>query len=270
MPVCLLENRDDAEEYRSIAFIIKNLKSMKKIARYSDICVLFRSHRDKKEILDIFEKEGIPYYLKGIDDLIYQDEAKAVLALFWYILPFNPTLIARYGDRGHWINLLSFTDRYYNSSKIFHLSYRTIQILEEIEFKYHQNVVSYSARYDSLAGSRSSSSFMDVVRDYSDDVLEDIFRKSNKIDISALTRRELVAIGITDEHDLDFFCALNELKSMLLDNTIDLAKKPTSLEVFYRLLNITGYLEELSSRSDFEAKKASLNTGADIRNHFRL
>lgn len=52
---------------------------MKKIARYSDICVLFRSHRDKKEILDIFEKEGIPYYLKGIDDLIYQDEAKAVL-----------------------------------------------------------------------------------------------------------------------------------------------------------------------------------------------
>ena len=95
MPVYLLESRDDTEEYRSIAYIIKNLMSSHKIAKFSDVAVLFRSHRDKKEILDVFDREGIPYYLKGIDDLIYQDEAKAILALFWYILPFNPTLIAR-------------------------------------------------------------------------------------------------------------------------------------------------------------------------------
>ncbi|WP_295113908.1 ATP-dependent DNA helicase [uncultured Methanobrevibacter sp.] len=259
MPVYLLENRDDMEEYRSIAFVIKNLMLNHKIERYSDVAVLFRSHRDKKEILDVFDREGIPYYLKGIDDLIYQDEAKAVLALFWYILPFNPTLIARYGDGGHWINLLSFTDRYYKSSKIFNLSYSTIQILEEIEFKYHQNVVSYTRNYDSLNGRNDSSSFMDVIRDYSDSVLDDIFKKTNKIDISSLTREELKGIGISDEHDLDFFCSLNDLKSVLFNQDIDINKKPTSLQVFYRLLNATGYLEELSSRSDFEARKASLN-----------
>ena len=258
MPVYLLESRDDTEEYRSIAYIIKNLMSSHKIAKFSDVAVLFRSHRDKKEILDVFDREGIPYYLKGIDDLIYQDEAKAVLALFWYILPFNPTLIARYGEGGHWINLLSFTDRYYNSSKIFNLSYRTVQILEEIEFKYHQNVVSYTRNYESLV-SRQSNSFMDVVRDYSDEVLNDIFRKTNKIDISILSRDELKAIGITDEHDLDFFDGLNRLKNDLFYSDIDVSKKPTSLEVFYRLLNITGYIEELSSRNDFEARKASLN-----------
>ena len=33
----------------------------------------------------------------------------------------------------------------------------------------------------------------------------------------------------------------------------------TSLQVFYKLLNAAGYLEELSSRNDFEARKASLN-----------
>lgn len=259
MPVYLLENRDDSEEYRSIAFIIKNLMVNHKIEKYSDVAVLFRSHRDKKEILDVFNREGIPYYLKGIDDLIYQDESKAVLALFWYILPFNPTLIARYGEGGHWINLLSFTDRYYNSSKIFNLSYSTIQILEEIEFKYHQNVVSYTSNYDSLNKNSQSNSFMDAVRDYSDNVLEDIFKKTNKVDISILSRSELKSIGIVDEHDLDFFCRLNEIKAELFYSDSDLNKKPTSLQVFYKLLNATGYLEELSSRSDYEARKVSLN-----------
>ena len=259
MPVYLLESRDDIEEYRSIAFIIKNLLTNGKIEKMSDVAVLFRSHRDKKEILDVFDREGIPYYLKGIDDLIYQDEVKAVLALFWYILPFNPTLIARYGDGGHWINLLSFTDRYYKSSKIFKLDYRTIQVLEEIEFKYHQNVVSYTGKYEPLVENKQSRSFMDVVRDYSDRVLEDIFKKTNKIDISILSRDELRSIGIVDEHDLDFFASLNEIKREVFDSDIEPGKKPTSLQVFYRLLNAAGYLEELFSRNDFEARKASLN-----------
>lgn len=259
MPVYLLESRDDTEEYRSIAYIIKNLMLNKKIKKFSDVAVLFRSHRDKKEILDVFDREGIPYYLKGIDDLIYQDETKAILALFWYVLPFNPTLIARYGDRGHWINLLSFTDRYYNSSKIFKLSYKTMQILEEIEFKYHQNVVNYARNYESLVENAKSNSFMDVARDYSDEVLDDIFKKTNKMDISTFSRNQLKAIGITDEHDLDFFSGLNELKAEIFDMDTDYSKKPTSLDVFYRLLNSTGFLEELSSRNDFEARKASLN-----------
>ncbi|WP_406533455.1 UvrD-helicase domain-containing protein [Methanobrevibacter sp.] len=258
MPVYLLENRNDAEECRYLAFIIKNLMANGKIEKYSDVCVLFRSHRDKREILEVFEREGIPYYLKGIDDLIYQDEVKAVLALFWYIIPFNPTSIPRYGDGGGWINLLSFTDKYYDASKIFNLDYRTMSVLEELELRYHQNVVNCSGRYESLNGN-SSSSIMDVVRDYSDADIREIVKKTNKTDISRLSRSELQDIGITDEHDLDFFCRLNELKKLLFDSDIDYDKKPTSLQVFYRLMNITGYLDELSSRSDFDARKASLN-----------
>ena len=122
MPVYMLENLRDDNEYRGIAYIVKNLKSSGKISKYSDVCILFRSHKDKKDILDEFEREGIPFYLKGIDDLIYQDEVKAVLALLWYMLPFSPTRIAYYGDGGQWINLSSFTDKYYESSKVFKLS----------------------------------------------------------------------------------------------------------------------------------------------------
>ena len=253
MPVFILENRDDSEEYKSIAYLINNLMRDDKISKYSDVCILFRSHKEKKEILEVFESEKIPYYLKGIDDLIYQDEVKAILTLFWYILPFNPSRIAYYGDGGQWVNLSSFTDKYYEASKIFKLSRKTQNILNDIELKYHYNVVNVKNKYESLSNDSNSSSIMDVVRDYSDDALEKIFDDVDKVDVSMLGRDELKDIGITDEHDLDFFCSLNELKASIE------TKKLTSLQVFYEMLKITGYLDELLSRSDFEAKKASLN-----------
>jgi DNA helicase-2/ATP-dependent DNA helicase PcrA len=253
MPVYLLENTSNNEEYKSIAYIIKNLKDRGKITKYSDVCILFRSHKDKKEILEVFDNNDIPYYLKGIDDLIYQDEVKAILALFWYILPFSPTRIAYYGDGGQWINLSSFTDKYYESSKVFNLSIKTQDILNDIELKYHANVVNIKNNYRPMDSASKSKSIMDVVRDYSDDVLEEMFKHVGIIDISTFTRDELKDIGITDEHDLDFFVELNELKSSIGDRRL------TCLQVYYELVKATGYFGELLSKGDFESKKAALN-----------
>ena len=253
MPVYMLENSRPEDEYRGIAYIIKNLKSSGKISKYSDVCILFRSHKDKKDILEEFEKQEIPYYLKGIDDLIYQDEVKAVLALLWYMLPFNPTRIAYYGDGGQWINLSSFTDKYYDASKVFKLSKKTQDILNDIELKYHANVLNAKNNFKAMDSNSKSNSIMDVVRDYSDETLDKIFKKVGGIDLSTYSRDELKSIGITDEHDLDLFAGLNDLKSSLSEVRL------TSLQVFYELIKITGYADELLSRSDFEAKKAALN-----------
>ena len=253
MPVCLLENRSNDEEYKGIAYIIRNLKDTGKISKFSDICVLFRSHRDKKEILEELEKQKIPFYLKGIDDLIYQDEVKAILALFWYLMPFDPSKISYYGDKGQWINLSSFTDRYYHSSKIFKLTPKTQDILNDIEMKYHGNVIRVKNEFKPINKNSNSKSYMDVVRDYSDDDLDEMFKKVDIVDLSSFSREDFINIGIDDSHDLDFFLSLNELKISLKDSRL------TSLEIFYELLKITGYVEELLSRKDFEAKKALLN-----------
>ena len=253
MPVYMLENKSNEEENRGIAYIIKNLKDSGKITKYSDVCILFRSHKDKKDILEVFEKENIPYYLKGIDDLIYQNEVKAVLALLWYMLPFDPTRIAYYGDGGQWINLSSFTDTYYESSKVFKLSPKTQKVLNRIERQYHNNVINIKNNFEPIDSTLKSRSIMDVVRDYSDDTLDEIFKSVGIIDLSTYSREKLMSIGITDEHDLDFFSSLNDLKSSL--NEVRL----TSLQVYYELLKITGFTDELFSRSDFEAKKAALN-----------
>ena len=253
MPVYMLENSRSDDEYRGIAYIIKNLKDLGKISKYSDVCVLFRSHKDKKDILEEFKKQEIPYYLKGIDDLIYQDEVKAVLALLWYMLPFDPTRIAYYGDGGQWINLSSFTDKYYEASKVFKLSKKTQEILNDIELKYHANVLNVKNNYNAMDSSSKSNSIMDVVRDYSDETLDEIFKRVGTIDLSLYSREELKGIGITDEHDLDLFMGLNDLKSSLSEVRL------TSLQVFYELIRITGYMDELLSRTDFEARKAALN-----------
>lgn len=253
MPVFMLENKRSEEEYRGIAYIIKNLKDSGKISQYNDVCILFRSHKDKKDILEEFERQEIPYYLKGINDLIYQDEVKAVLALLWYMLPFNPTRIAYYGDGGQWINLSSFTDKYYESSKVFKLSVKTQEILNNIELKYHSTVLNIKNNYDALDKSSKSKSYMDVIRDYADETLDEMFHQIGVIDLSSYSRDKLKSIGIVDEHDLDFFIGLNDLKASL--NEV----KMTSLQVFYELLKITGYMDELLSRNDFEAKKAALN-----------
>ena len=253
MPVYMLENNRDDNEYKSIAYIIKNLKFSGKISKYSDVCILFRSHKDKKDILEQFKKEDIPYYLKGIDDLIYQDEVKAVLALLWYMLPYDPTRIAYYGDGGQWINLSSFTDKYYDSSKVFKLSRKTQDILNDMELRYHANVVNIKNNYKPLDSTVKSTSIMDVIRDYSDDTLDEIFKNVDIADLSSYMSDELKAIGISDEHDLEFFTSLNDLKASLKE------VKLTSLQVYYELLKITGYMDELLSRNDFEAKKAALN-----------
>ncbi len=253
MPVYILENSRDDEEYRGIAYIVQNLKSSGKIAKYSDICILFRSHKDKKDILEEFEKHKIPFYLKGIDDLIYQDEVKAILVLIWYMLPFNPVRIAYYGDRGQWINLSSFTNKYYESSKVFKLSPNTQNILNDIERRQQMNVVNAKKDFKPIDSSAKSTSIMDVVRDFSDETLEEIFKKVGYVDLSSYSRDELKSIGISDEHDLDFFTSLNELKSSLTH------VRMSALQIFYELLKITGYMDELLIRNDFEAKKAALN-----------
>ena len=114
-------------------------------------------------------------------------------------------------------------------------------------------MVNIKGNYNPIDGNARSKSFMDVVRDYADDDLDDMFNRVGTLDISSFTRNQLMDIGISDEHDLDFFEDLNELKSSLGE------VKLSSLEIYYELLKITGYTDELLSRNDFDAKKAALN-----------
>lgn len=260
VPVFLMENNDGEEEFRNIVKLIENLYDRKKISKYSDIALLFRSHNNKEGLLKELDSAGIEYYLKGIDDLIFQDEIKAILALFWYISP-KELYTTYYYNQYERLNLLSFTDEYYNSSKIFKLSYNTMKILESLEVGYQREVCEKDQEYSKSIGENIKNTKLTKIFERSDDILDKIYEDINKPDLTRFTRQDFIDIGIDDEHDLDFFLRLNELKALLEDKKIKNRDKPSTLEIYYELLNITGYLEDIFSRNDAASKKAKLNLG---------
>lgn len=260
VPVFLMENNDGDEEYRNIVKLIENLHDGNKISKFGDIALLFRSHNNKEDILKQLDGAGIEYYLKGINDLIFQDEIKAVLTLFWYISPKDKYTTYYYMNNER-LNLSSFTNQYYNSSKIFKLSLKTRNILESLEVGYQREVCEKDQEYSKSIGENIENTKLTKIFERQDEVLDKIYENIEVPDLSKLSREELIKIGIDDEHDLKFFLQLNELKTLLDDKTIKNRDKPTTLEIYYKLLNITGYLEDIFSRSDAAAKKAKMNLG---------
>ena len=260
MPIFCMENEDKDDESRSIVTFIKNLKEYSKISKYSDVALLFRSHNKKGGIISEFNQQKIPYYLIGINDFIFQDEIKAMLTLFWYIVPQNDYQVLYYGDGGEWLNLLSFTDIYYSANKIFKLTKNTQKILEDIEVGYQREVqkadLEYSKKHEENIKNERSLSKIFKRQDY---ILDKIYENITKPDLTKLSRLDFKELGITDEHDLNFFSQLNKLKALMENKEVKNRDKPTTLEIYYKLLDITGYLDELFTRSDNDAKKARLN-----------
>lgn len=69
-----------------------------------------------------------------------------------------------------------------------------------------------------------------------------MFTRVKKPYLHKLTVDDLKEIGIDDEHDLNFFKQLNDLRESLenewSDETISYSDRTTLLDVFYKLLNI--------------------------------
>lgn len=259
MPVYNLYNEDIYVQAENIVKIIQHLKKTGKIEKYSDIGILFRA-RNKKifTILEKLDEVKIPYFLKGIDDLILQDEVKAVIALYWYLLPHDNLYLRPYEDE--WLSLNAFTDVYYNSSKIFKLSNETMEILRRMEANYRSSVkdAELKAWYKHKKRTSQIKTYKGVFN-RPDNILEEIFDDLPRLDLSKLSRQEMIDLGITNENDLEFFEKLNEIKSLMDDEDIEIFEKPTTLQLFYKLINISGYHDEIVSKNDRDSYKASLN-----------
>lgn len=257
MPVYHISNFDYENQAQNIIKIIKHLKINNKIDKYGDIAILFRSRNNFiNRIIEVMETSDIPFYLKDQNDLIEQDETKAILTLFWYLTDDNSPYLRTY-DEQTWLNLFAFTDNTYNSNKIFDLSNETIFIIKKLEHDYRNALLKEEENEKDGKPSADYRTFLKNKRI----VLEKIFEKVEKPDLSTLTRKELIDLGITDEHDLNFFCKLNHLKRIINDETLEIYQKPTTLKIFFELLKITGLNEKLLSKNNHESIKALMNLG---------
>ncbi|MEE3491129.1 MAG: ATP-dependent helicase, partial [Methanobrevibacter sp.] len=241
-PVYQMVNATVEEEASRIVDLIANLKSDGKIKYYSDVAVLFRTNKSVDKLIRPLEENDIGYYLKENNDFLDQNEVRAMLTLFWYVMPYRKYHLNHLGD--DFLNLYGFTDEKYHSNEIFRLSEDTMDILNSIQLDFEDVVKKTARRINSEHnnGRQIAFEYGDVFN-LEDDIKEEIFDEVNTFDIADLDREGLIDLGIRDDYDLEFFLKLRDIKIRLLG---DSRRSLTTLRLFYELLNVTEYFSEIS------------------------
>ncbi|WP_308572307.1 ATP-dependent DNA helicase [uncultured Methanobacterium sp.] len=246
-------NNGKQDEADQIAGIIKHLKESGKIANYSDVGILFRALSGGKALkLSLtLEEHGIPYDIIGNEDLLDQAEVKVLLLMMYYLIESDdkPYILNRWSGQGEdWLNIYGFASKNHDLNKYFGFSQKTRDILIKLEEDFREKVIETEKEVYKEKTRESSRirSYFGVFNKYKDkkelkeDCLNEIFERVNKPYLYKFTVDDLRALGIDDEHDLNFFKRLYDLRQKLEKEWSDKDNKDktTLLDVFYELMSI--------------------------------
>ena len=242
--------QDEADQ---IAGIIKHLKNSGKIANYSDVGILFRAIRGGKalKLSQSLEKCGIPYDIIGNEDLLEQAEVKVILLMIYYLIESDdkPYIINRWSGKGaDWLNIYGFASKNFDLNNYFGFSEKTRNIIIKIEDDFRNNIVSNEKEvFKEITGKTSRvRSYFGVFDKYNKQKelkeigFNEIFSRVKKPYLFKFTVDDLKGMGIDNEHDLNFFKRLYDLRKSLENERTDksITDKTTLLEVFYELMDI--------------------------------
>ena len=254
-PVYQMVNSSIDDEASRIVDFIANLKTDGKIKYYSDVAVLFRKNKSVDKLIKPLEENGIGYYLKENNDFLDQNEVRAMLTLFWYVMPYRPCELNHLGD--DFLNLYGFTNEKYMSNEIFRLSEDTMDLLKEVQSTFEEALIKKAkSEYSFIKGKMINFKYGDVFN-LEDNIKEKIFKEIDTFDLSDLDRDGLIDFGITNEDDLDFFLKLRDIKIRLSDNPS--REKFSTLKLFYELLNVSDYFSEISIENNPDDLKIKEN-----------
>lgn len=249
----ILESLDPQEEAQKIFNLIKDLKDNGKIRQYSDVAILYRSIVSNKNIpflIDKFKKNDISYHISGTEDLIESDEVKSILTLFYYIARKLDHSYGMSNLEKEWLNLRAFCGIDF-IPKFRKLSVETKRYLMELQENFENDVLKTEKEvYFELTGKKSRKKKFNGVFTRNEDVLVEIFKRVNKpvVDLDL----------IEDAGDREFFTELEKLRENVFSS--DEEDKLTILEVYYELLNLCGYFDDLViNNGDYELELENLS-----------
>ncbi|MDR3222406.1 MAG: UvrD-helicase domain-containing protein [Methanobrevibacter sp.] len=236
-------NKDD--EAFNVVKLIKFLKESGRISNYSDVGILTRVMGMKiSPLLKNLKYENISYNVVGNKDLIEKDEIKSILLLFYYLIENDekPYIMNKWEVK--WLNISGFASESFN---MINLSEQTRNILLELENKYKNKVIEVEKEvYEELIGKKSRKRTFKGIFDRDEEILIEIFNRVEKPFLWKYNTKDLRKLGISDDDDLEFFDRLYNLRKELdeerKNENIKYENVSTLLNVFYRLLDITGYL----------------------------
>lgn len=249
----ILESLDPQEEAQKIFNLIKDLKDNGKIRQYSDVAILYRSIVSNKNIpflIDEFKKNDISYHISGTEDLIESDEVKSILTLFYYIARKLDHSYGMSNLEKEWLNLRAFCGIDF-IPKFRKLSVETKRYLMELQENFENDVLKTEKEvYFELTGKKSRKKKFNGVFTRNENVLIEIFKRVNKpvVDLDL----------IEDTGDREFFTELEKLRENVFSS--DEEDKLTILEVYYELLNLCGYFDDLViNNGDYELELENLS-----------
>lgn len=249
----ILESLDPQEEAQKIFNLIKDLKDNGKIRQYSDVAILHRSIVSNKNIpflIDEFKKNDISYHISGTEDLIESDEVKSILTLFYYIARKLDHSYGMSNLEKEWLNLRAFCGIDF-IPKFRKLSVETKRYLMELQENFENDVLKTEKEvYFELTGKKSRKKKFNGVFTRNEDVLIEIFKRVNKpvVDLDL----------IEDAGDREFFTELEKLRENVFSS--DEEDKLTILKVYYELLNLCGYFDDLViNNGDYELELENLS-----------
>lgn len=249
----ILESLDPQEEAQKIFNLIKDLKDNGKIRQYSDVAILYRSIVSNKNIpflIDEFKKNDISYHISGTEDLIESDEVKSILTLFYYIVRKLDHSYGMSNLEKEWLNLRAFCGIDF-IPKFRKLAVETKRYLMELQENFENDVLKTEKEvYFELTGKKSRKKKFNGVFTRNEDVLIEIFKRVNKpvVDLDL----------IEDAGDREFFTELEKLRENVFSS--DEEDKLTILEVYYELLNLCGYFDDLViNNGDYELELENLS-----------
>ncbi|BDF81406.1 ATP-dependent DNA helicase [Methanobrevibacter smithii] len=249
----ILESLDSQEEAQKIFNLIKDLKDNGKIRQYSDVAILYRSIVSNKNIpflIDEFKKNDISYHISGTEDLIESDEVKSILTLFYYIARKLDHSYGMSNLEKEWLNLRAFCGIDF-IPKFRKLAVETKRYLMELQENFENDVLKTEKEvYFELTGKKSRKKKFNGVFTRNEDVLIEIFKRVNKpvVDLDL----------IEDTGDREFFTELEKLRENVFSS--DEEDKLTILEVYYELLNLCGYFDDLViNNGDYELELENLS-----------
>ena len=240
--VYFMVSEDKKVEASNILEIIKYIKANEKM-NLSDVGILLRSVTSAsscfKTLAELFEENDINYQVVGIGDLEDNEELKYLLTLMYHLIQDDdPYYTFVPADVSKWLNLKTLTGA--NDNKVlFELSEDTKEILNHLHESFEQNIV----EMDKIVCSENEGWGRGIKKPHG------IFTKAKKrqeevfsrIKKPILSDENLIEYGVTDERDLEFFHALNDLKKRV--NAEQYFDRPLIADVYFELLcDITGYL----------------------------
>lgn len=231
-----LKNDDSEKEACNIVKIIKHLVNTKK-AEYKDILILYRSViNDSKELIESLELENIPYTVKGSSSIIETDEIRSILILLKFITKIEDD-VPFYSKYSPWLySLKGFTGEFFKP--MWNLSDETKAILNKIQDEYEEEVFKKGKIVEEEMGLNTKKRTFKTMFDHDREVLDEIFKDIKE---PFLTNEFLIENGVSNEDDLKFFNKLFNIRANVFDNQ---AKEETILSIYYKLLDICGYLSE--------------------------